>query len=338
MSQKLAASPVVWTLARDLQLTPGDDALAAILSHVRKKVRGFLKDIPCATLTDLLALVAAKVDTRFIEVHTDQDVLNVRDRYVAAGEMAFADLEAQLNPEVYAVTFRLQKPTVGARLFVSIIDCRGTKRARAYFSKWHEIAHLITLTSQQRLKFLRSHTAEDAKDPEESVMDVIAGELGFFRELVGAHIRAPLTFEQVTALRSEFCPEASMQASIFGFVKASDRACIYVEAAMALKKREAESLAQEAFDFHAAPAATLRAVHVLPNDAARVTGVLIPRNMRIPSASVIAKVLDEGLVSLEANEDLASWESSNGKRLGARAVRVCARRAGYAVQALITTL
>jgi hypothetical protein len=61
---------------------------------------------------------------------------------------------------------------------------------------------------------------------------------------------------------------------------------------------------------------------------------MIPRNMRIPERSVIARVLAESVDSLEAEEDLGWWESS-GRSLQSRQVTVKARRRWDAAEGLI---
>lgn len=79
----------------------------------------------------------------------------------------------------------------------------------------------------------------------------------------------------------------------------------------------------------------LRATHVTPNGAARTSGLFIPRNMRVPARSVIARVLADDLVELSATEDLCWW-SSGGKALQAQPVNVTAKRALNRAQALVT--
>lgn len=238
MPPSLTNNATVWTLAQDLGLHPRGDPLEAIVQHARRQVRSFLKECPCASLSDLLMLAAARVNTLFIEIHTDDELREAKQRYVSEGELAFADLESQLSINVFAITFKRQAGKPWDRRFISVIDCRGEKAARRYFSKWHEIAHLLTLTSQQRLKFCRSHVAVEMKDPEETVMDVIAGELGFYDDIVRPHAHQPLSFGTIQQLRDQLCPDASEQASLIGFVKAWPQPCLLIEAELALKAQE----------------------------------------------------------------------------------------------------
>lgn len=335
MPPKLATNPQVRTLARDLGLRPADDALRSIVEFARRTMRSYIREIPCATLSQLLSVAAGKVDTLFVDIHSDEELIRVKERYLREGEVAFADLERQLGPDVFAITFKRLARRPADRQFISVIDCRGEKGPRSYFSKWHEIAHLLTLTSQQRLKFCRSHLPAELRDPEEAVMDVIAGNLGFFDEIVRQHMRSALSFDAIANLRERLCPEASMQATFIGFVHAWPQPCLLIEADLALKKRDAamERLGSLGFDGAAVP--ELRAVVVISNDAARKTGLFVPRNMRIPEESVIARVVDSDLSSLEAREDLSWWIARDGSSLAEQPVFVRAKRAGRGAHALI---
>ena len=336
MPPSLRSSFEIARLAADLQLGHPRDPVAAILAFCHKRVNDVRREFGCATLSELLRATAATLDTLFVEIHDDVKLADVRTEYLTRGERVFATLAEQLGPHVYAITFRLTRPRVGDRQFISIIDCRGTKGGRSYFSKWHELAHLLTLTSQARLKFCRTHSEpEERKDPEEALMDVIAGEVGFSPEIVRPHATGEISFDRITSLREQLCPDASQQASLMGFVKSWPAPCVLVEARPGLRAREARSLAQRSFPFHDRPTAVLRAVNVTVNGAAEHAGMIIHRNMRIPRESVISKVLENGLTSLEAKEDLAWWTSSSGRGLAPRPVTVKARRRREAAVALV---
>src|SRR5262249_7317312 len=147
--------------------------------------RRFLKDFPeCKRPEELLELAANKLHTVFEIIRTDADLSKIRDKYVSKGEKIFATLAEQLPNDVFGITFRLSNREPWEPEFASVIDCRGTKVFRAYFTKWHELAHLLVLTDQLRLSFRRTDCREGAKNPEESLMDVIAGRLGYFPPMV----------------------------------------------------------------------------------------------------------------------------------------------------------
>lgn len=339
MYKGLKNSFQVAQLAADLGLHHKDDPVAAILALCHKRIDGIYGEFGSTTLSDLMKATAATLDTLFIEIHGDDDLARVRMSYLGKGELIFATLAEQLEPHVYAITFKLTRPCEGDRQFVSIIDCRGDKVWRRYFSKWHEIAHLLTLTSQASLKFCRTHVEPEEKDPEEALMDIIAGEVGFFPQLVRPYATGEISFEKIAELREKLCPEASQQASLIGFVKAWPVPCVLVEARLGFKAHERRSLTQVRFPFHDGPTAVLRAVKVTANTAAKRVGMTIHRNMRIPKPSVITRVFEDSPISLEAVEDLAWWTSSSGLSLVPQPIKVKVRRHWEeAAEALIVPL
>jgi hypothetical protein len=98
-------------------------------------------------LSDLLNATAGEVSTVFEEIHSDDDLRQIRLKYVTKGETAFANLEDELSgAKDYAITIRRMHREPWEPQFVSVIDCRFDKVFRSYFSKWHELAHLLTLT------------------------------------------------------------------------------------------------------------------------------------------------------------------------------------------------
>jgi hypothetical protein len=339
MAGTLRNSPQIWKLARDLRIEPGSDPVTAILRFCNKKVQRIAKDFKCATLDKLLIAVAAALGTTFVEIHSDNDLIELQKRYLDRHEKAFATLKEDLSGDVLAITYKLLNPKKWQRPYVSVIDCRGDRKSRAYYSKWHELAHLLTLTDQMRLSFARTHAqVGQPKDPEEAFMEVIAGRFGFWQELLAPHAQGEISFEAIDALRTEHCPEASSQASLIGIANAWPSPCILVYAGLGLKKRESDALRQSTFGFSEPPSPELRVLKLQVNDLAKESGLTIFPNMRVPTSSVIYKVFTGETSKGEAIEDLAWWSTSDGKALSPLRVRVRARRSGVGVQALIFPL
>ena len=163
-------------------------------------------------------------------------------------------------------------------------------------------------------------------------MDVIAGDLGFYPALVARQAEGRVTFEKMKQLRDDLCPEASAIAATIGFVKAWPRPALLLQARLATRK---EHQRQQGFDFHTPPSMALRAVKVTVNEAARLKGILIPPNMRVPETSVIHRAFVNGETLATAVEDLSWWESQ-GRSLTPLPVHVEARRHHDHVEALLT--
>ena len=333
----LKRSHKIHSLASDLGVRASTDPVRDIVRLCEKRVARFLKDFPdCKTLSQLLDISASKLGTKFEEIHSDDQLNEVRTRYLHSGEKSFANLHEELTLEVFGVTFKRLNRKTWELPYVSVIDCRLDKKYRSYYTKWHELGHLLILTDQMRLTFRRTHFGLDDKDPEEALVDVIAGAFGFFPDLIKPVAKGRLSFEVIEIIRVQLCPEASQQASIIGITRAWPTACILLQAQMGLKRGEQRGIAQDKFGFHESPHEVLRAVQVSANDAARASNLVIFPNMRVPDRSIINKVFTGSAAGGDALEDLAWWESSDGSRLPSVKVLVQARGGRDCVRAIIT--
>jgi hypothetical protein len=333
---KLGSKPQIIKLARDLHITPGDDAARAVVAFCLRTIRRIRREFPCGTLEELLETAAARLDTQFYEIHSNEELHELKKEFLARGELGFARIEQELNPKVFAITFKLLQPRRGFRTHVSVIDCRGSKAARAYFSKWHELAHLFTQTDQGRLKFMRTHAHADAVDPEEALMDQIAGAVGFLPELIRTEIQGDLSFDEIERLRMRLCPTASQQSAFIGVTKAWPQPCMYLEAKIALRKQDERIQRQQRrFSFGVVAEGDLRAVMVVSNDACLAAGLHIYQNMRVPPGSVITTVFNGQQDSATAIENLRLWRSSDGTVLPNLKIRVQAARFWDGVRGLM---
>ncbi|MCI0627292.1 MAG: hypothetical protein L0387_37540 [Acidobacteria bacterium] len=336
MSSRLDSKPQIWTLAADLGLAASESPGRNIIQFVASRIKRIARKFHCRSLNELLVATAGEVETTFEEIHSDDDLRQIRLRYVSKGEQAFANLEQELRGVGdYAITIRRVHREEWEPQFVSVIDCRGGKTFRSYFSKWHELAHLLTLTPQMRLVFRRTHSDSTTRDPEEMLMDVIASEVGFFRDFLPSDTSTDISFESIRRIKEECCPDASLQAATIGIVKALPVPCILLEARMALRKGESADALQMGLGIGeqmAVPA--LRAVHVTVNNAARDIGIWFHKNWRVPSESVISRVFTDGGYS-ESTEDLNWWVTSDGSGLNPCPVLVKAKETWGSVQALL---
>jgi hypothetical protein len=326
-------------LAADLRLPLRVDPIEAVLKRCELQVLGILvdfeRDAACTSLSLLAELVANKLRTSFEIIRTDDDLNRVRDTHLENDEIGFARLEHDLGPGMYGLTIRLLNPEPWGMRFVSVIDCRGAKRHREFYTKWHELSHLLVLTDQMRLVFRRTH--EKRSNPEEQLIDLIAGRCGFHRALVERFATAPISFDLLDRLRATLCPDASRQAAMIGFVNSWPAACILVRAELALKAAEERAADEAAMRPALWPRdlrETLRARHLTMNDSARAMNLGLFRNMRIPERSVIARVFAGEADEASALEDMSWWERG-GTHLPARRVHVTARRAFDGVDALL---
>jgi hypothetical protein len=337
----LHESAQVYQLARDLKIkvSKPNELVPAIMQYCEQRIGQLMPGLPgCETLTEMLEWVANRLGTSFVMIHTDEDLQRVKQEYLERRELGFVQLEDELAPHVFGLTIKLQHREPWEQEFVSIIDCRGEKAMRAYFTKWHELAHLLTLTSQKKVVFKRTHASVNGNDPVERLMDIIAGYFGFYPQIARKFMNGELSFNAIERLREQLCPEASLQSALINFVRGWSHPCILLRAEPALKKDEEAQLCQGRFDFLDAPQPALRVVQVSTNDLAREKRFTIHKNMRVPEHSIINWVFSGAVLYDKAEECLSWWETSNGTRLPRCGVRVKAKRSGLSVEALVMPL
>src|SRR5262249_36059718 len=156
--------------------------------------------------------------------------------------------------------------------FVAVIDCRGGKLARRFFTRWHEIAHPLTTHPDQGDKE-PAHPSQ--YDPLQGMVAEIAGHGGFYGPFfepvfAEAHAgKALLTFETVKAVQDGGFPEASFQATLNACAKRLPTPVVYLEATMAHKKEVKRRLSTPSLFGDGPPPGELRAVKVVPNEGAQ---------------------------------------------------------------------
>ena len=277
----------------------------------------------------------------FEEVRSDDDFDRIKAKYATGKrDFVFAAMRSKFDDEENPTYGALvQRRNVGADCpdrFVAVIDCRGFKLARRFFTRWHEIAHRLTTHADMLEPVYRSE-----HDPIERMMDEIAGHVGFYEPIFDPAFhqasdgKSLLKFGTVETIIGSAFPAASFQATLFACARRLPTPVVYLEAALAHKKEVKRRLATPSMFGDDPPPGELRAVKVIPNKAAQAERFTIPTNMRVPADSVIHRLFDaEPLTDDDGEEDLSQWESQ-GKPLEGRAVIVEARKVPDRVIAIV---
>jgi hypothetical protein len=291
----------------------------------------------------LEALVTRKLQMVFEEVRDDGDWDRLKEVYARGKkEFVFGGLRAKFDddadPTYGALVRRRHAGADDPDRYVAVIDCRGYKLARRFFTRWHEVAHRLTTHAdggETEPGFRGEH------DPIERLMDDIAAHVGFYEPIFApAFVQASggnrlLTFGTVAAVIERAFPAASFQATLFACTRRLPTPVLYLEAALAHKKDVKRRMATPSMFGDDPPPCELRAVKVIPNPAAQQDGFFIPTNMRVPAASVIRHLFDgEPLADGDGLECLSQWESQ-GKSLERRAVAVAGRKVADRVIAVV---
>ena len=319
-------------LAADLGAKATEDPVAFVLRHAEKQVRAAAKKLNARTRPDLLDATAQEVSTRVEIIESDEELSRLVAMNVARGETGFATLPTDFQ-DSYGVTLRLLKRRDWEPERVSVIDCRGAKKYKSYYTKWHELAHLLTLTAQDQLKFRRTHA--ERQRPDEALMETVAGHFGYWSEILQPHLTGELTFEALAKIRSEQCPEGSWQSFVHAAIDRWRAPAVYVKGVIGLKRAEQRQRNQTAM-WLMPPAGKLRLADVVVNGHARTRGADLFPNMRVPEQSILHRIHARQEEPGSAEECLSMWESSDRGALRACAVVVHGRRAYDAVEGLIT--
>jgi hypothetical protein len=342
----LGEEPKILSMAHSLGIHEGDP-VEGIKSFCRSKVSRLISGAGRSihSIDDLEQLICERLNITIIEVWSEADLTAVIEKYAREQkELGFAALRQDLDSETFATLLRrLKRADNGDDCYVAVIDCRGEKGVRRFFTRWHEIAHVLTQYEQLQFPL---HRSTIKKDPVERMMDIIAGDIGFLDELFKPILqtelvgRGRLTFASAENVRNFFCPSASFEATMNACASRVQTPLILVQAAMGLKKEEelvVNSLQSEFFP-SVRPSPQLRVMSAIPNGAARAAKIKIPNNMRVPKASVIWKTFDSNVESVSrfADENLNLWRSSDGKELSHARVHVEARRIRDRVWAIVT--
>jgi len=339
---KLDQSQEVIDLARNLGLqgTP----VKAILDHCESQVDTWLSahDEVC-TIEEIERIVLAKSQMVFEEIHDDHDFARLKNVYAhGKGEFVLASMQHRFDdPATYGSLVRRSKASMEDRdRYVAVIDCRGPKLARRFFTRWHEIAHRLT-THCDKLELVFTEPAfRSETDPVERMMDSIASHIGFygrlFEPVFNEHCNdSCLTLEMIETIRQAYCGSASFQATLFACQNRFPSPVVYIEATERLKAKDERSQDQPRLFEDDMPTPELRISNMLRNPAAYESGLTVRRNMRPPETSVVFRAFYGDEIELSATENLGDWTFSSGGSLQPLEVFIQSKKVGDRVFATI---
>jgi hypothetical protein len=342
----LSSEPQIIAMANALRLGDGDPVVN-IINFCRNKIAGWIQELgPAYNAWDLEKIVCQKLNLTIEHVWNDDDLDKIIEAYVGEGDFIFEYLKKDLDENTFATLIRRKSTSSKSEdRYVAIIDCRGQKGPRRVFSRWHEIAHILTLYKQMELPLHRS-TVE--KDPIEKMMDVIAGEICFYGPMFVPVLQEKvkkfgrLSFDAVNSVREDFYPEASFQATLNACVAQVKTPVVLLEIGMGLKKTELRRVHSKQMQLlpEKPPKPQLRVLISMSNAAARQISLQIPRYMRVPSRSILAKIFkgetDSSTLSGEAQENLIWWTSSDGGALSPAQVNIQATKVNDRIVAIVS--
>jgi hypothetical protein len=342
----------VGKLAKDLGLSTRGDHLGHLTAHAVSKVRQIVDQWPerVESLETLLRIVASRLSVCIEYIRADADVERIARERAAYSPTLGATLNCEfLKGTSEGNLIEHQNPRPGDRRYLAVIDARGSRAIRAYFTAWHEISHVLTTPPQLEFKlFRRTPSAEEIrKDPVESAVDHIAGTIAFYEPIFAPALSAEIarsgqiTIEAIQRTRDTVAPSASLYAAIVAAVRLHPEGLCFVRAEKRLKPGEQRKLAstQEELGLgleleQIVP--KLRLVDVILNDGARTCRVRLHEHIRVPMKSVISRIYQEFIITeRDGIEDQAWWETTADGPLPSMTLRVTAVRKGESVYGLI---
>lgn len=232
---------------------------------------------------------------------------SIVDTLARQGELGFVARRPRFDKDLLAAVMRRKIRRPGDRVFVAVIDARGTKEPMAFFSKTHEVAHPM-LEPQLAFDF-REEVGH--RDPWEALVDRVGAAIVFrgptwTRAIEDATSREPnFTIASLRGLCDGVANEASLTATALAAANTLRRALLVVVADHLPSKKD--------------PNPALRVARVIPNQRAVEGGVFLHERRRVPNSSPIARAFATGRAQ-HGHENLSQWVDSAGRGLDARQV------------------
>ena len=328
--QREAYQAELGRVAASLALPTTDDVEQAIIDHFVGRLRTWvtLHGAP-QNLSELTADFATSLDMQFAEVFDQEDMDQLLLSMPRGEQATVAMLNTEFGDQTDAVTIRRSQPKSWERPYLAIINCQDWHELRRYYSKWHEIVH--RLIEGQQLRFAFRHTKVDRPEPEEVLVDRIAGALAFFPDMFRpvvideVQIDGRLAFGTIDRVRARIAPDASRQATSMACMRHVANPSWLLRCGLGLKNSEQRRLDNPQMSLipGRSPRKKLRIRQSLPNPAARSSGTTFYPNMRVPKSSIIAQAFNNEFdLGAVGKEPLDHWETSASGPIGSGTIHV----------------
>jgi hypothetical protein len=159
-------------LARSLGLDGLDGPVSQITDYCTRRIEELTNGFTITSLDQLEETVAQKLHLVFEEIWRDDDIERIVQKYaVKLRDPAFASIRTHFNEDTFGTTFLRKKASPSEpSQYVAVIDCRSATAHRRFYTRWHEIAHLLTLPPQEGAPVNRSSIKGSSAESVEAIM------------------------------------------------------------------------------------------------------------------------------------------------------------------------
>ena len=311
-------------VAGALGLGPAANLEDMIVRHCLERLRDWVAAHGTPpTLSDLADEFAASLDLRITEVRTEEEIDAVLEEIAQVQKAVIGDLKTEFRGNTDAITIRRLDSKPWHREYWAIINCQEWHEYRRYWTKWHEIVHLLLEGQQPAFAFRR--TSQNRSEPGEVLVDRVAASLAFFPDMFQPVVREEcsredrFTFDAIDRVRERIAPDASREATANACLRYVPSPVWFLQCHMGLKASEERRLNSSQISLfpEVPPENKLRVRHCSYSRSAEDLGIRFHPNMRVPESSIVTLGFhDESGESQEGTEALDAWETSSGGPIG----------------------
>lgn len=284
-------------------------------------------------LIDLLNYVATSLGVTVKEIHEDKDLDQLEQEIPPESEPVIGRLRKELDDQTDALILERKNKHPWEQPYLAVINCRGSHSLKKYFSKWHEIVHLLLDGKQLRLAFRR--TPSFKREPEEILVDRIAAALAYHPAYLDPALEeetfsnGKLSFDMIDRIREKLAPEASRLSTMIACIKKAKGPVCFIRARFGFKKDEERLLMamEHQLEEKFAPVMKLRVREATSSRKLEELGLRFHKNMEIPSTSIIGKAFEgSDYDSYIGTELLQAWTTSKDGPIGFGKIEIEAKR------------
>ncbi|MCL4873558.1 hypothetical protein KJ039_05710 [bacterium] len=333
-SERLAYDQVIRTVAKRLGIPLRGNIENAIIEYCKKEVDKLLASrVHPKNLIDLLNYVATSLGIIVKEIHKDKDLDELEQEIPPEREPIIGRLKKELNDQTDALILERKNRHPWEQPYLAVINCRGSHSLKKYFSKWHEIVHLLLDGKQLRFAFRRTPSLK--REPEEILVDRVAAVLAHHPAYLEPALEeenlsnGKLSFEMIDRIRKKLAPEASRLSTTIACIKKTKEPICFLRARLGFKKDEERllfAMEHEVIKEKFAPVMKLRIREATSSLKLEELEIRFHKNMEIPTTSIISKAFDgNDYESYTGAELLQTWTTSKGS-IGYGKIEIEAKR------------